>query len=78
MLQSACESTTPTFVTGHDLSVAQSPPLLDGQNKSTWLRDCPGGPVAKTALSMQGAQVQFLVRELNPTCDRYDLAQPDK
>ena len=48
------------------------------QLKKVKLMGFPGGPVAKTALSMQGAQVQFLVRELNPTCDRYDLAQPDK
>ena len=31
--------------------------------------DFPGGPVAKTPMfPMQGAQVQFLVRELDPTC----------
>ena len=32
--------------------------------------DFPGGPVAKILFSMQGARVQFLVRELNPaSCD---------
>ena len=29
--------------------------------------DFPGGPVAKTALPMQGAWVQSLARELDPT-----------
>ena len=28
----------------------------------------PGGPVAETLLPVQGAQVRFLVRELNLTC----------
>ena len=31
-------------------------------------RDFPGGPVAKTALPMQGTWVRSLVRELDPTC----------
>ena len=31
-------------------------------------QDFPGGPVAKTLLPMQGAQVPSLVRELGPTC----------
>ena len=31
-------------------------------------RDFPGGPVAKTPHSMQGAQVYSLVRDLDPTC----------
>ena len=26
----------------------------------------PGGPVAKTALSVQGAEISFLVREVDP------------
>ena len=30
-----------------------------------YTRDFPGDPVAKTALPMQGAQVQFLVREFS-------------
>ena len=30
--------------------------------------DFPGGLVAKTALPMQGTQVQYLVKELDPTC----------
>ena len=30
--------------------------------------DFPGGPVAKTALPMQGTWVRSLVRELDPTC----------
>ena len=34
----------------------------------TTMRDFPGGPVGKTALPMQGAQVQSLVGELDPTC----------
>ena len=29
--------------------------------------DFPGGPVVKTALPVQGAWVQSLVRELDPT-----------
>ena len=65
-------------VIGRTLSLAQSRPLFEGQNKSTQLRDFPGGPVAKTALSMQGFQVRSLVRELNPTCYSYDMAQPNK
>ena len=32
------------------------------------MRDIPGGPVAKTVLPIEGAQVQSLVRELDPTC----------
>ena len=31
-------------------------------------RDCPGGPVAKTVLPKQWAQVGSLVRELDCTC----------
>ena len=31
-------------------------------------RDLPGGPVAKTALPRQGAKVQSLIRDLDPTC----------
>jgi len=31
-------------------------------------RGFPGGPVAKTVLPRQGAWVQSLVRELDPTC----------
>ena len=30
--------------------------------------DIPGGPVAKSVLPMQGAQVQLLARELESTC----------
>ena len=33
-----------------------------------WNRDFSDFPVAKTALPLQGARVQFLVRELDPTC----------
>ena len=29
--------------------------------------DFPGGPVVDSKFPMQGAQVQFLVRELDPT-----------
>ena len=29
----------------------------------------PGGPMAKTALSMQGAEVWFLVREVDPRAE---------
>ena len=32
------------------------------------LSNFPGGPVAKTALPMQGARVWSMVRELDPTC----------
>ena len=32
-----------------------------------WYRDFPGGPVAKTVLPMQEAQVQSLVRDLDTT-----------
>ena len=38
--------------------------------------DFPGGPAAKTP--RQGAQVQSLLRELDPTCYKEDLAQPKK
>ena len=31
------------------------------------MRDFPGGPVAKTALLMQGAPIQYLVGELDLT-----------
>ena len=31
-------------------------------------RDFPGSPVVKTLLLLQGAQVQSLVRELDPNC----------
>ena len=31
-------------------------------------RDFPGGPVGKTVLPMQGAQVRSLVGELDPAC----------
>ena len=42
-------------------------------------RDFPGGPVAKTPRSqMQGAQVQSLVRELDPSCCNEDPEQPNK
>ena len=33
-------------------------------------RDFPGGPVVKTELPVQEAQVQSLVRELDPTCHK--------
>ena len=33
-----------------------------------YFRDFSGGPVARTLLSVQGAQVQSLVRELDPIC----------
>ena len=36
--------------------------------KKSYVRDFPGGPVAKTVLPMLGAQVQSLVRELDPMC----------
>ena len=32
------------------------------------MQDFPGGPMAKTVPSMQGAQVLSFVRELDPTC----------
>ena len=43
-------------------------------------RDFPVGPVAKkdVVLSMQGVQVQSLVRELYPMCCNQYLAQPNK
>ena len=34
--------------------------------------------MAKTALPVQGAQVQSLMGELDPTCCNQDLAQPNK
>ena len=36
-------------------------------------RDILGGPVAKTALPMQGTRVQSLVLELDPTCHNWKL-----
>ena len=33
-------------------------------SEESWYQDFPGSPVAKTLLSMQGARVQFLVRDL--------------
>ena len=38
-------------------------------------RDFPGGPVARTLLPRQEAQVQSLVRELDPTHHSQELAQ---
>ena len=46
--------------------------------KTRWSRDFSGGPVAKTVLPMQWIQVQFLVRELDPTHCHQDPAQPNK
>ena len=37
--------------------------------------DFLGGPVAKTAFPMQGAWVQSLVRELDPTCQKSCMPQ---
>ena len=36
--------------------------------KAKYHREFPGGPVAKTVLPVQRAQVQSLVEELDPTC----------
>ena len=38
------------------------------------MQDFLGGPVAKIALPMQGAQVWSLVRELDPICCNYKFA----
>ena len=53
--------------------------------KNTWhdlktyiTRDFPGGPVVKTALPMQGTCVGSLIGELDTTCHKQDLAQPNK
>ena len=37
------------------------------KKKKALMRDFPGGPVAKTAVLMQGAPVQYLVGELDLT-----------
>ena len=37
-------------------------------NKKPTVRTYPGGTLAKTELPVQGAQVQSLVRKLDPTC----------
>ena len=37
-------------------------------NKKHTVRTYPGGPLAKTELPVQGAQVQSPVRKLDPTC----------
>ena len=37
-------------------------------NKKPTVRTNPGGPLAKTELPVQGAQVQSPVRKLDPTC----------
>ena len=44
-------------------------------NQDSDAGDFPGDPVAKTALLLQGAQVWSLVRELDPTCHNWELAQ---
>ena len=41
--------------------------VVSGQKHKQRTGDFPGGPLAKTALPVQGAQVQALVRELDPT-----------
>lgn len=51
------------------------------REKATEKVSCFGdflSPVAKTPLSMQGARVQSLVRELDPTCHSQDPSQLDK
>ena len=40
--------------------------------------DFPGGPVAKTVLPMQGAQVQPLIRELDPNTTTKSLRDSTK
>ena len=42
--------------------------LVTLHNQINILREFPGGPVGKCMLSMRGAQVQSLVRELDPAC----------
>jgi len=42
----------------------------DGVHFSEKRREFPGGPGGKTVLSMQRAQVQLLVRELDPICTK--------
>lgn len=37
------------------------------KKKPIWVKDLHSGPVAKTELPMQGARVQYLVRELDHT-----------
>ena len=44
----------------------------------THTREFPGGPVADSTLPMQGAWVQSLVMELDPTCLNKHLAQVNK
>ena len=46
--------------------------------KIRWSRDFSGGPVTKTVLAVQRVQVQFLVRELDPTHCNQDPVQPNK
>ena len=43
--------------------------ILEGgeDQKETALEDFPGGPVVKTLLPMQGANVQSLIKKLDPT-----------
>ena len=48
------------------------PFLKKKKKKACW--DFPGSPVVKTLLSMQGTQVQSLVRELDPTCHNKEFA----
>ena len=52
--------------------------LLRLKFKTRWSRDFSGGPVAKTVLAIQRVQVQFLVRELDPTHCNQDPAEPNK
>ena len=46
--------------------------------KTLCIEDFPGGPVADSALPVQGAWVQSLVRELDPAYHNKTQAEPNK
>ena len=50
-----------------DWSIVTRQFIGEKKGSETGLQDFSGGPVADSKLLMQGAQVQSLVRELDPT-----------
>ena len=62
--------------------VIPNSPFLWGSSpefvKNRIFGDFPAGSMADFVFPRQGAQVQFLVGELDPTCHSYDLVQPNK
>ena len=52
--------------------------LVTLHNQINILRDFPGGPMGKCMLMMRGAQVQSLIRELDPACMRQLLIRSSR